>query len=390
MLQTLLFILTAVKMINSIGVWIFLPGEPTDFFSITVRDSYTGEAGLCISVFCLFTIPLSVSEPIKITWFKEDALNRTVEVPVMTSTVDKAGEGECSFILKNLVQGESEGEYRLKLEWGQGKVYIFPQKVQITVKELTQKPTIDVPQLTVGEKAEISCKVPGDCMNPLGKIVWKGIEPDEIRRHGSAAPGSEKHFSIMIFHPELEHHNTKLTCTVIFQESIQTESTVIPKVRHAPKILNSSRCLEWGNALTCMCVSSGMPLPQIYWTNLDGEYYSAFSAENTISIITVSIASSRNLNSTIECVSKNPIGWTKMDIQVHNRAEKPKVSWSLSTPWIFFNLSVVVNVIFASCLTVILGRKTQKQPNDDNHVYMSTLKREESVYENINVSSERS
>lgn len=30
------------------------------------------------------------------------------------------------------------------------------------------------------------------------------------------------------------------------------------------------------------------------------------------------------------------------------------VSWSLSTPWIFFTLSVVVNVIFISCLTVIL------------------------------------
>jgi len=164
-------------------------------------------------------------------------------------------------MLNNLVQGESDGEYRLKLKWDQGKVYIFPQTVKITVKgwlcvymhfnsilkcyliysisdsskslflELNQKPTINVPQLTPGEKAEISCKVPGDCMNPLADIVWTGIEPDEIRLLAYGVPGSEHLYSEMTFHPEAGHHNTKLTCTVIFQKSIQTESTVILKVR---------------------------------------------------------------------------------------------------------------------------------------------------------------
>ncbi|XP_039527227.1 immunoglobulin superfamily member 10 [Pimephales promelas] len=295
-------------------------------------------------------------------------------------------------MLNNLVQGESDGEYRLKLKWDQGKVYIFPQTVKITVKELNQKPTINVPQLTPGEKAEISCKVPGDCLNPLADIVWTGIEPDEIRLQRTAASSSGHLYSEMTFHPEAGHHNTKLTCTVIFQKSkVQTESTVILKVRHAPKILNSSCCLVWGDELICMCVSSGVPLPEIHWTILDSEYYSIASAKNTSSSITVSIASFRNLKATIECVSKNLIGMAEMEIQVHNHAEKPKISWSLSTPWIFFTLSVVVNVIFISCLTVILRRReNHKKPNKDNHVYMTPVKREESVYETLQMSSERS
>ncbi|KAK2880858.1 hypothetical protein Q8A67_018126 [Cirrhinus molitorella] len=117
----------------------------------------------------------------------------------------------------------------------------------------------------------------------------------------------------------------------------------------------------------------------------------AVSTENNISISNISIPALRNINASIECVSENLIGTTKMEIQVHNRVEKPKESWSLSTPWIFFTLSVVLNVIFASCLTVILWKREKPtKPKDKDHVYMTAMKREESVYETIKMSSERS
>ncbi|XP_048016886.1 uncharacterized protein LOC125248806 [Megalobrama amblycephala] len=230
-------------------------------------------------------------------------------------------------------------------------------------------------------------------MNPSADIVWTGIEPDEINHKSSGVPGWEKRSSIMTFHPEPEHHNTKLTCTVIFQKIIRTESTVILEVRYAPKILNSSRCLVWGDELTCMCVSSGVPLPQIYWPMFDSinKYYSTASAENTISISNISISGFSNINATVECVSKNLIGMAKMEIQVQSHAEKPKVSWSLSTSWIFFTLSAVVNVIFTCCLTVVLRRREKlKKLKDDNHIYMTSMAREESMYETIKMSSERS
>ncbi|XP_016334960.1 sialic acid-binding Ig-like lectin 7 [Sinocyclocheilus anshuiensis] len=387
MLQTLLFILTVIKMTNCETLY---PDAPTNFY-IKVEESFTGEAGLCIRVFCFFTIPQSVSDPIRITWFKGDPQNPAVELPYFSTNIFYPHEKECNFLLNHLVQGKSDGEYRLKLEWGEGKVYIFPQTVNITVKtKLTQKPTISVPLLTVGEKAEISCKVPGDCTEPLADIVWTGIDGETSRRsHG--VPNQEEHFSIMTFHPKPEHHNTKLTCTVTLQGSIRSESTVILKVRHSPTILNSSRCFVWGDELSCMCVSSGVPLPQIYWPILNGttKYFSAVSTENIICISNISISGFRNVNTTIECVSENLIGMTKMEIQVHNHGEKPKVSWSFSTPWIFFTLSVVLNVIFASCLTVVLcfhRREKHTKPKDDDHVYMTARKRQESVYETIKMS----
>lgn len=111
------------------------PDEPVDF-SISVNDNYTGEASLCIRVFCSFTVPQSVldSEPIRRMWFKGDPQNPTDEVPSVDFGISNSGEKECSFQLNNLVQGENDGDYRLKLEWGYGNVHIFNKTVKIIVK----------------------------------------------------------------------------------------------------------------------------------------------------------------------------------------------------------------------------------------------------------------
>ncbi len=97
--------------------------------------------------------------------------------------------------------------------------------------ELTQKPRINVPQLTAGEKAMISCKVPGNCPQSLTDIVWTGIRPNKTRQNAYGVPGQEQYFSIITFYPKSEHHNTELTCTVTLQGRILTESTVILEVR---------------------------------------------------------------------------------------------------------------------------------------------------------------
>ncbi|XP_056330378.1 sialic acid-binding Ig-like lectin 14 [Danio aesculapii] len=387
MLQTLLFILTVIQLTDC---YLFRPDEPDDF-SISVDDNYTGEASLCIRVFCSFTVPQSVldSKPIRRIWFKGDPQNPTVEVPSFNFGFFNSGEEECSFKLDNLVQGENDGDYRLKVAWGYGNMYIFNKTVKIIVKELTQTPTIEVPLLTAGEEAEISCRAPGNCRNLEMDMFWEGIEPERTERRGVSVIGSDELFLLLIFHPKPEHHNINLTCRVIFQENIQTEATVTLDVRHAPKILNSSRCVVWGDELICVCVSGGFPLPDIYWSPLDDvtEYYSAFSNENTFSIISISTVSFRNLNETIVCISVNPIGLEIMEIQVD---KKLKTSWKLPTSWIFFIISFVLNICLASSLIVILRRRGKQKPQDGNRVYMSPMMGDESVYETIKMSSERS
>ncbi|XP_043114387.1 myelin-associated glycoprotein-like [Puntigrus tetrazona] len=385
MLQTLLFILTVITTTNC---ELLHHDAPTNF-SIEVAKTATGEAGLCILVYCFFTLPQNVSHPIKRTWFKGDPQNSSVEVPnFMSNTGRSKNEEECSFFVNQLVQGESDGQYRLKLEWGKGNVYVFPETVNITVKELTQKPTIIVPQLTAGEKAEISCKVPGDCRENVADIVWTGIRSNNTGFFSYGVPSQYKQFSKMTFYPKSEHHNTELTCTVTLKGHIRTESTVILKVKYSPIILNSSHCLMRGDELSCMCVSSAVPLPQIYWPILNdtAKYYSAVSKENIISISNISIPGFGNVNATVECVSENLIGTTKMEIIVHKHGEKSQeISGGLSTVWILFTLSVALNVIFASCLIVFVVRRRQKyiEPKHEDHIYMTAMKREESVYETI-------
>lgn len=144
--------------------------------------------------------------------------------------------------------------------------------------------------------------------------------------------------------------------------------------------------MAWGDELICMCVSGGFPLPNIYWSTLDDatKYYSAFSNKNTISFISISTASFRNLNATIVCISENPIDLAIMEIQVDEKLKgkhyttQSKVlqafyltvilkrtfyltnikflcilaSWNLPTSWIFFSISLILNISFA-CLIVI-------------------------------------
>ncbi|XP_056330082.1 sialic acid-binding Ig-like lectin 5 [Danio aesculapii] len=365
------------------------PGGANGFF-ISVKENVTGEDGLCIREECFFRVPQSLSEPIKKSWFKEDSQNATAEVKFFHSNIGRFNWKECSFMINPLVLGESDGEYRLKLEWGQGNVHIFPQTVKITVKELTQKPIINVPLLTAGQRAKISCTFTLKCFGPTLKFVWTGINGKIMRPGPRGVPGQHKFTSILRFHPKPKDHNTKLTCKTILEESIQTEATVTLEVRHAPEILNSSRCVVWGDELSCMCISSGVPLPLIHWPTLDGPTnHCSACTQNTIIISNISISGIRSVNDTIECIAENLIGTTRMQIQVHNQTETPKVNLGLSMSWIICTLSVVLNIIFGSCCTVVLcfnrKRKIREKPKDEEHVYKTSLKREESVYETIKV-----
>nr|XP_055053756.1 sialic acid-binding Ig-like lectin 7 [Misgurnus anguillicaudatus] len=362
-------------------------------FSIRVDRNITGEAGLCITVGCFFTVPENIkSEHLKRTWFKGDPQNPNVEVPCIGLNIHDQNLFGCHFQLKNLVEGESDGEYRFKVEWGKGNVHIFPETVKLTVKELTQKPIMDIPVLTVGQWATLSCTIPGGCLNPIHQIVWTGIDNATITQTRATILFG-KFSRLLSFDPEPEHHKTKLTCTVIITGNIRTETSVILKVRFAPRIRNTSSCSLWGDKLTCMCVSDGIPLAKISWPLLGvaPDFYSIATSREDYSMSNISISGFSHLNSTVKCISKNELGAAQMEIPVNSFSETYKVSGSLSMPWMFCILSVVLNVIFSVAMTVLYlwRRRGNKTPKDDKHVYMTTMRREESLYETINT-SERS
>ncbi len=81
------------------------------------------------------------------------------------------------------------------------------------------------------------------------------------------------------------------------------------------------RCFVWGDDLSCVCVSSGVPLPQIHWI-VDGA---------VLNILQCCFSRGHckhhnrfgNLNATV-CVSENLTGLAIMEIQVYSQAEKSK------------------------------------------------------------------
>lgn len=90
---------------------------------------------MCVKVRCHFNVPHILEKPLNRTWFKGDSQNPSVEVSCFDTNIFlDANMMECNFELGNLVKGESDGEYRLKVEWGQGNVHIFPETVTINVK----------------------------------------------------------------------------------------------------------------------------------------------------------------------------------------------------------------------------------------------------------------
>ncbi|XP_073719461.1 uncharacterized protein [Misgurnus anguillicaudatus] len=270
----------------------------------------------------------------------------------------------------------------------------FPSDFSITVDrniigeaELTQKPIMDNPVLTVGKRAKLSCKSPGNCHESIHRVVWTGIDNGTIKHDAFAVPGLVYESSILFFKPEPEHHKTKLTCTVIFNGNIPTETSVILKVRctfdffilylsikwytignlsfqccfficwllrHAstlilipaehvsgikgisfavihffsvaPRIRNTSSCSLWGDKLTCMCVSDGFPLADISWPLLDvaADFYSIATSREDYSMSNISISGFSHLNSTVKCISKNELGEAQMEIPVNSFSETHK------------------------------------------------------------------
>lgn len=102
----------------------------------------------------------------------------------------------------------------------------------IVFPELTQKPQMHIPPLKAGVKAKLTCKIPGNCVRPSADVVWTGIEGGfETGFQAFGVIGREETFAIMYFKPEPEHHNTELTCTVTLKGNVQTETSVILKIK---------------------------------------------------------------------------------------------------------------------------------------------------------------
>ncbi|KAK6290956.1 hypothetical protein J4Q44_G00386450 [Coregonus suidteri] len=183
----------------------------------------TAEKGLCAVISCTFSHAENFN-PTAAIWFKcpeNGKCDQDENVIIHSETPSKAQEGykqrvslletdltkkNCSVIINNIRKNDA-GEY----QFGLLSAYTYSKKVKITVRALTQKPSVLTPPLTEGEPATLTCTAPGICSGTPPNITWTwrgtGDNITELRDNTTIQKREDltsvttSHFSTLTFTP---------------------------------------------------------------------------------------------------------------------------------------------------------------------------------------------
>ncbi|KAM8869575.1 sialic acid-binding Ig-like lectin 14 [Spinachia spinachia] len=242
-----------------------------DVYCITVSEGeIAAEAGLCVVIPCSFTTAYYFT-PEHLVWYKCESFQRrcgdsnvifhsnkrsnnvqpgfTGRVSLLEPDVSRRN---CSIVINDLTESDS-GSYQLRvngLNNERDDGLKFSQKVTISVKGLTQKPTVGIPPLTEGQQATLSCTAPGLCSgwDPEIRWTWRGAGEKDSRITGNVTAVKTEHLtsvarrrsSTFTVVPSAEHHGTHVTCEVRFPNDITTEETVTLNVTFFPTFHNQT------------------------------------------------------------------------------------------------------------------------------------------------------
>uniref|UniRef100_A0AAQ4QV43 Ig-like domain-containing protein n=1 Tax=Gasterosteus aculeatus aculeatus TaxID=481459 RepID=A0AAQ4QV43_GASAC len=151
----------------------------------------------------------------------------------------------------------------------------FPQKVNISVKGLTQKPTVGIPPLTEGQQTTLSCTAPGLCSGSDPEITWTWRGAGEKDSHITATitavetSVTRRRSLTLTFNPSAEHHGTNVTCKVRFTNDVTTEETETLIVTYMKKpVISGNTAVKEGDVLRLTCSGDSFPPSRVTWTKL--------------------------------------------------------------------------------------------------------------------------
>uniref|UniRef100_A0A8P4GCA7 Ig-like domain-containing protein n=1 Tax=Dicentrarchus labrax TaxID=13489 RepID=A0A8P4GCA7_DICLA len=186
----------------------------------------------------------------------------------------------CSFIINDITESDS-GSYQLRVNGDSSTKkddgFTFSPKATVSVKDLTQKPTVMIPPLTEGQQTTLTCTAPGLCSGSHPKITWMWRGTGENDSHITAnitefktenlSAVTQRHSSTLTFNLSAEHHGTNVTCKVSFANSITTEETVTLNVTYMKEVeITGNTRLKEGEALNLTCSVESFPPSLITWT----------------------------------------------------------------------------------------------------------------------------
>ncbi|XP_062279147.1 sialic acid-binding Ig-like lectin 5 [Scomber scombrus] len=441
---------------------------PVPGYCITLTEGeITAEAGLCVVIPCSFTTPDTFT-PQHIIWSKCEPSKKCSESYIIFHTYKNntkvqpqfrgrvslletnLSQKTCSIVFNDLTESDS-GSYQLRVI-GRTDGLTFPQKATISVKALSQKPTVMVPPLTEGQQTTLTCTAPGLCSGSVPTITWtwRGREENTTEITGNLTERKtenltaviQRHSSTLTFNASAEHHGTQLTCKVGFTGDTATEETVtlnvtyvkeikvtgntslkegetlnlscsvesfppssimwtklsnktngretnlqnasliinnvtaehagryICTVNHVDntltlhadvtvarfaKILKGSGCVAQSTALTCVCISQGVPLPTIKWPLMENhtEYSVITAVSNHTVNSTITLPVTDHRNTAVECVTSNGNGEAKENLTIQKHSPK-KEGQSTGLLSIVSRLDIIIAFLIGVLLTTTL------------------------------------
>lgn len=310
------------------------PQCPNSNSSITLSErNVSAQAGLCVVLPCSFTTENVHVE--NITWYKHDGnVNKTIFDFSNKTKTDSEFQGRvsllepnqknknCSIIINDLTKSDS-GSYHVVAKTETPCTLISDANVTVTVTELSERPTLEIPEITEGQLTTLNCTAPLLCPGSTPNITWiwsgSGQNPSEIKENNTEFKSKNQTYfnSTLTFNASAKHNGGQVTCNVTFK-SVTTNETKTLNVKYAPRILNDSNCSAQSKVLTCVCISEGFPSPTIKWPHLEShtEYCVTTNVSNTRVTSTITVSHDHCQNTTIECVSSNSIGNTSLNVSL--------------------------------------------------------------------------
>ncbi|XP_049439922.1 sialic acid-binding Ig-like lectin 5 isoform X2 [Epinephelus fuscoguttatus] len=377
-------------------------------YCITLSEGeITAVAGLCVVIPCLFTTGYGFI-PQHIVWYKCEPSKPKCDSDIIFNTNRNNSkvqsgfkgqvsllepdvyQGNCSIIVNDLTESDS-GSYQLRVNgflYGRGVGYTFYTRARVSVKGLTQRPTVMIPPLTEGQQTTLTCTAPGLCSGSDPEItwMWRGAGGKDSHITGNITAFktedltafTQRHSSTLTFNPSAKHHGTDVTCKVSFTNSISTEETVTLNVTLYPKILNSSKCELQSEVLTCVCISEGFPLPTIRWPLLknQAEYSVTTTVSNHTVNSTLTLTVKDHSNTAVECVSSSEVGKAKANLIIvtSERREDEHGPCAVLLWTVVTVVSLIVNVLCIILLMFLWITRKKVKPNQEDRTYMSLQK----------------
>ncbi|XP_023820426.1 sialic acid-binding Ig-like lectin 5 isoform X2 [Oryzias latipes] len=269
-------------------------GQPSCFngFCISVSDEkITAESGLCVVIPCSFQTPYYFV-PQHLVWFKCESdqrcsdsniifhTNKNTNKPLKSeflgrvSLLDPDLNQNCSIMISDMRESDS-GFYQLRVNGYIGREsdgFTFGKRRRVDVGGSRQKPTVTLPDLTVGHQATLTCTAPALCSkSPPGITwMWRGAAENDPLTNGSITAFKEsltavtqRHHSTLTFIPTTEHHNSKITCRIQFSDDTTTEKTVNLHVNYVKITGNTD--LKEGMTLNLICTTTSVTPAEIRW-----------------------------------------------------------------------------------------------------------------------------